>query len=721
MAWPLTEVLPIVWQLMLDGVWTNMPTNDVIRDPIVITAGRDDWADDVDPAECSFTLRNTSGDYSPRNPTGPYYGTLTRNTPVRFGIDNGVSIDWRFCGELASLPQRSDSSGTDVYVPVKAGDLFRRLGAGNNPAASAMKATVLASSDLQAYWTCEDEEFAERFASALHDGHPLDIRFGDPELAEDTAFDCSAALPVLRDSQWNGRVNGYAPTGEMHVRFLCHVAENGSVDGQALMVIKTSGSAAVWEILYKDDATLNDGALQVRVRDQEDTELLLTAEQFDGPDAIINGEPVQITIEMEQNGADIDFRMYLLSVDAATDKLTAVLTVTGQTLGRAKHVIVDPGGGHDDVTIGHIVVRSALVADPQNVAELNANAGETAGNRIGRLCAEYGHTFVSTGDLDDTAMMGPQRALPLVELLRECAATDGGFLHSPRDQLGVAYRTRRTLENQAAQVTLDYDAANLSDPFEPVDDDQGTRNDVTAKRDRGSSARAMLDEGPLSVMEPPDGVGHYTHEFDVNPSTDYDLPDHAMWRLHLGTVDESRYPQIAVNRARQPFRDDAILSQAIVDLALGDKVVVVDPPEWLPPDDIEQIVQGYEESISQFQHSLAWNCTPASPWYTARWPSESAGGDDEVGAPWARFGPLNTTVNEALDTTETGVDIAPGVDTWTTDANHFPFDIVIGGERMTVTGNSGTTLTVTRSVNGVVKTHAVGAPVRLWRRAIRPL
>jgi hypothetical protein len=52
----------------------------------------------------------------------------------------------------------------------------------------------------------------------------------------------------------------------------------------------------------------------------------------------------------------------------------------------------------------------------------------------------------------------------------------------------------------------------------------------------------------------------------------------------------------------------------------------------------------------------------------------------------------------------------------------FPFDILIGGERMTVTAITGTTLsqtmTVTRSINGVVKTHLTGAPVALFRPSV---
>ena len=53
---------------------------------------------------------------------------------------------------------------------------------------------------------------------------------------------------------------------------------------------------------------------------------------------------------------------------------------------------------------------------------------------------------------------------------------------------------------------------------------------------------------------------------------------------------------------------------------------------------------------------------------------------------------------------------------WTT--TEVPFDILVGGEQMTVTAVAGAaspqTFTVTRSVNGVVKAHASGEAVTLY-------
>jgi hypothetical protein len=142
--------------------------------------------------------------------------------------------------------------------------------------------------------------------------------------------------------------------------------------------------------------------------------------------------------------------------------------------------------------------------------------------------------------------------------------------------------------------------------------------------------------------------------------------------------------------------------------------VIEGPPLWLPPEDIDQVVLGYSETIGQAEWTQDWQCTPAGPYKIAAVEHATLGmllSDTAVTA-------------EALDTTETGVDINAGAGPdWVYEAD---FDVLIGGERMTVTAVAAmagtfpartTTLTVTRSVNGIVKSHATGAAVSFFHRA----
>lgn len=70
-------------EMFLSGIWYDITDKVYQRDPIQISRGRQDESARVDPANCSLTLDNRDGRFSPRNPTGPYFGQIGRNTPLR--------------------------------------------------------------------------------------------------------------------------------------------------------------------------------------------------------------------------------------------------------------------------------------------------------------------------------------------------------------------------------------------------------------------------------------------------------------------------------------------------------------------------------------------------------------------------------------------------------------------------------------------------------------
>jgi len=85
--------------------------------------------------------------------------------------------------------------------------------------------------------------------------------------------------------------------------------------------------------------------------------------------------------------------------------------------------------------------------------------------------------------------------------------------------------------------------------------------------------------------------------------------------------------------------------------------------------------------------------------------------------------PAGTSVTDAAyDDNDTSLSVTSTSTRWIDTATYptqFPIDIIIGGERMTCTDITGAaltqTFTVTRSVNGVVKSHTAGAAVQIFR------
>ncbi|MCW2919135.1 MAG: hypothetical protein JWN52_7203, partial [Actinomycetia bacterium] len=417
---------------------------------------------------------------------------------------------------------------------------------------------------------------------------------------------------------------------------------------------------------------------------------------------------------------------------AASSASTGGANAASQTCGRITSVIVNPNRSDlTGVVIGHITVHNIIQGAFVLSDQVQAFVGETAGDRIQRLCGEEGIQFTAIGASDavpanatlanghlpanelrwqllDTAAMGPQTAAKLTDLLKECADTDLGILFEPRDALGLGYRTRTSMYNQTVRLAMTYSNEEIGDALSPVDDDQSTRNDIVVSRPKGSTARAVLQTGALSVQPPPDGVGRYDDSPPANVQADTDLPDQAGWRLHLGTVDEPRYPQITLNLENPAFTASQTLTNGAFMLEAGDRITVDMPSTWPLPDQISQIAQGFTETIGVSEHTIAVNCSPESPYRIGI-------ADDSV---LGRCDTAGSTLAVDVDATTTTLSVATtSGPLWTTSGAEFPFDVSLGGEVVTVTNITGAAspqaFTVSRSVNGVVKAQTAGTDIRL--------
>lgn len=119
------------------------------------------------------------------------------------------------------------------------------------------------------------------------------------------------------------------------------------------------------------------------------------------------------------------------------------------------------------------------------------------------------------------------------------------------------------------------------------------------------------------------------------------------------------------------------------------------------------LVQGYTESMRLMQHEIEITLAPESPWRVAA--VDIAGYD--------RLDTAASTLAADATATDTSLSVATTGALWTTDAGDLPMDVMIAGERVTVTAISGSsspqTFTVQRSRNGVVKAQQAGAAVSI--------
>ena len=81
---------PVTW------LWEDISTYIRYRDGISTSTGRADWSSTVKQGEARLRLDNSDGQFTRRNPNSPYYGLLSRNTPIWLSVDPGDGDHTRF-------------------------------------------------------------------------------------------------------------------------------------------------------------------------------------------------------------------------------------------------------------------------------------------------------------------------------------------------------------------------------------------------------------------------------------------------------------------------------------------------------------------------------------------------------------------------------------------------------------------------------------------------
>jgi len=637
-------------------------------------------------------------------------GVAASNTnalPIVFSIDN-VRIRVPLCAdEISDMPASWDTSGEFVTALVTAGGVLRRMAKGD-ALQSAFKRGYLRDLTYTplVYWPCEEKQLAAYYFAPAIGSFPMWLTNGTPTLANATPFDCSDALPAVNLSAWWAQIPPYtAGSNTCQVRFLVSIPSGGLGLGQRRMCVINFAGGTIGNISCFVDQS---GNVAINVYDTNLTAIHTGANVASN----LNGTPSQIGIEFQQNTATlVKINVISLAPGAGAVIQLGTTNVAGsQTIGIATAIVVDPDLlMTSSVYMGHFSFHTTNQSLLNLSSQLNAWKGEAAGARLSRLTTEERLPFSYVGTLSDSEPMGPQTNIELLKLLYECQAADLGELFESRGEPGITYRPRSNLHNQVAAITLDYSLGQISEPFTSTDDDQYLKNDVTVSRQNGGSWRDTLDTGRLSVL-PPDsgGVGRYDETRTVNVYSDVQLPDLAGWILSLSTVDEARYPVIVLDLGNRNIVG-ANLQGRVMDLDIGDRIVIINPKSGQQVDAISQLIVGSEIQLNQYRFTVKFNCIPESPFQVGELDSTTKRLDSDY---------TTLTNNITSSATSFTVTIAAGRALWTVAAADLPFDIRIGGEIMRVGAVSGTSSpqtfsSVTRSINGVVKAHSAGAEVHV--------
>lgn len=630
----------------------------------------------------------------------------TWNVTSTDGFARVTSHRVRFTGELSSLPQVWDITGKDVTVPVTASGMIRRLTQGASPLDSPMYRNFNQYNPA-GYWPLEDGSLSTQAASPV-DSVPAAVTTAVTFGNADSTLPGASSVAAFQDA--TSRIQFTCPrsssTGTASFVFYVKL-DSLPASSKTLATLYTSGTAAQIRV------ALSPTTWDLTFVDSNGTTLVTNST------GITNVDPskgwIGFNLLLQTSGSDMTW----------SARFDAVSTFGG---GVGPNTI---SGGKVGVPLGGYIASTNDTA--YNTAKTaqwfmstgnfdlsndtfrkasSAYTGETAGARLIRLASEQGIPLELTGIAADSEPMGYQLIDTFMANVYDCAETDGGILGESRDLLALTYRTRTSLENRS-DITFDYSQSPFDGVPLPTEDDQAFTNDVTVTRPGGSSARVQRTDGATSVSDPPSGVGRYATAVTRNAATDSRLASIAGWMVIVGSWDDARYPTLPIGLHRTSVQGNATLTAQIMALELGDTGTLTNLPSWLPPDPVPEIVQGYTETLDKFTWSISLNATPAGAYAVPVLGSD-------ISTP--RADATSHTLGASLTTTATSISLVTpaGSAVWVDSTNYpaeFPFNIKVAGEVMTLTAISGTaspqTGTAIRSVNGVVKSHSSGEPVRL--------
>lgn len=701
-------LLPDLTQSWLTWNWLEITDRVRWDDGIELTEGRRDQSDLVDSSLAKLKVDNRDGSLSRKNPTGPWFGLLSKATPIWISLDPGTGFADMYFGFLVDLPKRWDRSATDSVIFVTARGLLHLL-LRRQPLRSPMFYSVsgVAEDDFVplTYHPFEDGIDAERVASGLPGGAPATFT-GDVAFAAAEDLIGSDPLPFLdTGAVISGTIPPYTGGDQWFFQIALRIDLAPSVETTYFEIDTPGGDTALWRLYIQPDTPdiiwflgydsngAPTGAGQgVTLFGDSSTP---SEDDFYGRWWCYNLYAyVDPNDSFVYGGVAISDGAGITSFVAGSGLDTVLGTATAWRLYGGNGIAAGHAAFFTDSTFG---VFQAVA----NAPAMNGYTGEMAHERVIRLCREQRIPLLCNATR--SAVLGPQPRGRLLEVLRATEKADQGAVLYEHE-FGLAYQSLPERYNQDVALTVDIALGQVAEDLEPDDNDLRFRNQWTAKRPDGSSATVQGRDGNAGeTLGPTDPL--YDDEDVFAVGTDAQLPHIAGWLAHRDSLEDDYWPDVAVNLAAHPELIPAWLA-----MRYGQRLNVLNVMEQAGIDTIDALREGHSQKWNSKAWTARMNTAPAVT-YTIGRTNDPARAKTQTSN-----SSLAADVSDSA--TSLTVNITSGPIWTTTPAN---LQITVGGEVMAVTaiagGSSPQTFTVTRSVNSVTKAHLAGAPVKVFLAA----
>lgn len=647
--------------------------------------------------------------------------------PATFPVYTTDAGRRRFTGEVVEWPNVWDVTGNDAYAPVECASIRRRTGHGRAAPTSAFArkmntwrtAALPATTSSVAYWPLSTGDSS---------GSSPEWMGGAPAkylTARGSDFGVTSLVRSVPDG--------------------ITLAPNESVDGPCQTVTQATPR---WDTSFIA-AVPNGGRLSVNVYCDAYTSITIiydftadTITYYNNGTSISSDVPAYVVddsrarmwhIQVIQSGANLNVYTYVSTmieeVSSSGVLDIPVLTLDAQTI--ASPATTLPPATH--VTVTNVSTNGGMIGFGHLAVYNNGDSDEIP-NAAGGLPGEYEidriPRIATDADIDLDVILdpyefgvfpkvwhiqlGPQEIDDPAATIDSIAVIDAGLLVEPRDgssQLRLLERGYIQGKNRGLPTfyRASYSGHEVMPPFAPVDDDQLTRNRMTISvASGGGEVTDSLDDGAMSTLAPEDGgVGLYAGSETLNVHSVGDAGIIAGWQVSVGTVDAARWPEVTFDFNNPEVVANATLTNALKQIDVGSVLILDDMDDLGYYDPVYLLVRGYTETVNALTRQIKLNCVDWQPYRALVLE------DDRFGLVDSGSSELATGVNS----TATSLSVSSAADElWDTAITSVP--IMMDGEKMTLTAVSGAsspqTFTVTRSVNGVVKSHSAGESIYLY-------
>lgn len=679
-------LLRFTFELFLGGVWVDVTTM-VRHQKVTITRGTRDEAPKLTPAKALLRLHNSDDRFNPRNPLGPYYGLLVRNTPLRVRCSGGVPDDYRFYGEVFAFQPRTNENRSNAYVDIEANGALRRI----------IKNKSTPHSYYRSWINTRTFSPIPVYHWALEEGS--DAVAGAPDIG--SGFATFANTPPAGAAWGKGTMNDWHPNGVLinnlnTLTFPCDMRDS---------------VAASWQVSGIFNHTANETVTQIEIN----CVTLVWMVQIFSPGPDYNFTSVQV---IKPDGSVINMSFDILPmndrrpvwfnfrVSFSAGTITAYWT--WKSVGHASMTVSVPvvsthaaaanvypryvavssvantpnntsnvsATGLKDLSVCTAAIGTAGVEDPFRATY--GGISEDTDARFARMCDEQG--INNTASPFGSGAMGRQYNQSLEEHLEEILASSR---HSGIVESRVANEIQ-LLGLAPNRGTIDL--TEIVPELEPAEDDRNTANIVRLANSHAGEAILTKTTGEMSVAE----IGPFESKLDTNRRYLSHAVGLAGLVLARGTWPGPRFVEITVSARSNPARYAFYRS-----IDVGDFVGLTGMQSLGYYDDMLFRVTSLRETISHEDHRFTFTVRPGE----LEWDLFTIG--------TSRLDATSTVVTDGGAT----LTVTPS-SRWSTTA--VPYDVMAAGERMTVTAATATVLTVTRSVNGVIKTVPTGAEVHIY-------